>query len=54
MGCFYLWGSEAKRWQKLQCFARAYDRIVEAEAVTPRPFIYLVTETGLLRTVPIP
>ena len=54
MGCFYLWGSEARRWQKLQCFARAYDRIVEAESVTPRPFIYRVTETGLLRTVPIP
>ena len=54
MGCFYLWGSEAKRWQKLQCLARAYDRIVEAEASTPRPFIYRITETGLIKPVPIP
>ena len=54
MGCFYLWGSEAKRWEKLQCFARAFDRIVDAEAHTPRPFIYRVTQTGLLRLVPIP
>lgn len=54
IGCFYLWGSEAKRWQKLQCFARAYDRIVEADANTARPFIYRVTQTGLLRSVPIP
>ena len=40
IGCFYLWGAEATRWKKLQCFARAYDRIVEAEANTPKPFIY--------------
>ena len=33
---------------------RAYDRIVEAEASTPRPFIYRITETGLIKPVPIP
>ena len=54
IGCFYLWGSESKRWQKLQCFVRAYDRIVDAEASTPKPFIYRVTQTGLLHPVPIP
>jgi len=54
IGCFYLWGSEAKRWEKMQCFARAYDRIVKAEAETPKPFIYRVTQYGLLRSVPIP
>ena len=54
IGCFYLWGSEAKRWQKLQCFARAYDQIIEKELTTPKPFIYRVTKTGQLRAVPIP
>jgi len=54
IGCFYLWGSEAPRWEKLRCFSRAYDRIVEADADTPRPFIYLVSQTGRLTPEPIP
>ena len=54
IGCFYLWGSEAKRWEKMQCFARAYGRIVQAEIGTPKPFIYRVTKTGRLWVVPIP
>ncbi len=54
IGCFYLWGWEAKRWEKMQCFAKAYDRIVEAEALTPKPFIFRVSQSGLLRPVGIP
>lgn len=54
IGCFYLWGSEAKRWEKMQCFARAYERIFEAEKVTTRPFIFRVARMGALRQVPIP
>ena len=54
IGCFYLWGAEAKRWEKLRCFARAYDRIVQAESSTTRPFIYRVTKAGLLQPVLIP
>ena len=54
VGCFYLWGATATRWQKLVSFARAYDRIVEAEANTPRPFIYRVSRAGRLKSVPIP
>lgn len=54
IGCFYLWGSEASKWDYFRCFARAYDRIVEAEATTPRPFIYWVSEKGGLRSIPIP
>ena len=52
IGCFYLWGSEATRWDKMRCFARAYDRVVAADADTPKPFIYRVTRTGQLRSVP--
>ena len=54
VGCFYLWGSQAPRWAKLQCFARAFDRIVEAEAHATRPFIYRVYQDGHLAPVPIP
>ena len=54
IGCFYLWGSEAKRWEKMQCLARAYERIVEAEKITPKPFIYRVGKMGALKTISIP
>lgn len=54
IGCFYLWGSEAKRWEKMRCFAMAYERIVKAEMETPKPFIFKVTKAGLLRVVSIP
>lgn len=54
IGCFYLWGAESKRWDKMQCFARAYMRIVQAEIGTAKPFIYRVTKMGRLRMVPIP
>ena len=49
IGCFYLWGAESSRWEKLRCFARAFDRIVEAEANTPRPFIFDIARTGSLK-----
>lgn len=54
IGCFYLWGAEATRWEKLRCFARAYDGIIEAEANTTKPFIYRVTRMGLLRSIAMP
>ena len=54
IGCFYLWGCHAKRWQKMQCFARAYERIVEAEKTTPKPFIYIIGQMGKLQRITIP
>jgi hypothetical protein len=54
IGCFYLWGSEAKRWEKMQCFARAYENIVKAEQTTPKPFIYKVIKCGRLKQILIP
>ena len=53
IGCFYLWGAEALRWEKMRCFLRAYERILEAARGTPRPFIYRVTEKGRLTSVTI-
>ncbi len=54
IGCFYLWGSQASRWEKLKCFARSYDRITEAEINTAKPFIYRIDQRGVLRPVLIP
>jgi hypothetical protein len=54
IGCFYLWGATEKRWRKMQCVAKAYDRIVEAEVATPKPFIYRIKKNGLLQQIPIP
>ena len=54
IGCFYLWGPKAPKWEILRCFARAYDRIIEADAITPKPFIYWVSKTGILKPEPIP
>ncbi len=53
VGCFYLWGSNAGTWEKLQCFMRAYDRMREAILTTPRPFIFDVAQNGRLRRVAI-
>ena len=53
IGCFYLWGAGAFRWEKMRCFLRAYENILEAAARTPRPFIYRVTEKGRLTSVTI-
>ena len=54
MGCFYLWGAEALRWEKMRCFLRSYERILDAADSTRRPFIYRVTEKGRLTAVPVP
>ena len=54
IGCFYLWGAEATKWDILQCFVRGYDRIIQATEATPRPFIYWVSRLGKLTPQPIP
>ena len=54
VGCFYLWGAEATKWQIMRCFARAYDKIIQAADTTPRPFIFWVSESGRLTPQTIP
>ena len=54
MACFYLWGGDAPRWEKMLCFLRAYDKLLKAAASTPRPFIFRIAKTGLLTQVPVP
>ena len=53
MARFYLWGSEAKSWEKALCFLRAYEAILRAEEHTDRPYIFRVLRTGRLRAVPV-
>lgn len=48
IGVFYLWGADAKTWERMFCFARAYDRIVNALRLDSRPFIYRVRQSGAL------
>jgi hypothetical protein len=52
LGCFYLWGGSATRWQKMICFARAYSHIIAA-CLTPKPFLYKVSEKGKLTSISI-
>ena len=54
VGCFYLWGSEAPKWEIMRCFARSYDRIVEAVQNTQPPYIYWVSKIGKLTRQLIP
>lgn len=53
MGCFYLWGAQAPRWEKMRCFLNAYERILEAIATTQKPFIYRINRFSRLDSVVI-
>lgn len=50
VGVFYLWGAEAKKWDIMRLFARAYDKIVATATVTPKPFVYWVRQDGRLKS----
>ena len=54
IGCFYLWGANAPTWDKMICFARAYERMVDVISNTPRPFIYRVHKSGRVSPVLLP
>lgn len=54
MGCFYIWGSQARRWEKMRCFLNAYERVLEAIDATPKPFIYRINPSSRLESVAIP
>lgn len=49
IGCFYLWGSEAGRWETMRVFAKAYDKMINQVAVAVRPFVFNVDKNGALR-----
>ena len=53
MGCFYIWGAQARRWEKMRCFLNAYERMLDAISTTPRPFIYRINRFSSLEAVTI-
>lgn len=50
VGAFYLWDTADKpKWQTMRVFARAYDKILRAADVTPKPFVFRVDRHGRLQ-----
>ena len=54
IGCFYLWGAEATKWEKVKLFFKACDNIMLTAMSTKRPFIYSVKKNGNLKRVKLP
>lgn len=46
IGCFYLWGAEETKWEKVKVFFRACENIIMLETSTKRPFIFSVKKNG--------
>lgn len=46
VGCFYLWGAKAHKWDTMRVFMKSYDHIVEVASNTPKPFIFRVEKMG--------
>ena len=53
IGCFYLWGNSARLWQKMRCFLRAFEGVLEAAQDTDPPFVFQVKETGRLVAIEV-
>ena len=53
IGCFYLWGNSARLWQKMRCFLRGFEGVLEAVQDTDPPFVFKVREAGRLEAVEI-
>jgi hypothetical protein len=53
IGCFILWGAQATRWEKMQCFVRGYDRMMRVIETKERPFMYSMDRRGNLRKAAI-
>ena len=53
IGCFYLWGSEAGKWETMRVFAKAFDKMVDKADVAIRPFVFNVEKSSALRELAI-
>lgn len=51
LGVFYLWGANAKKWDKMRLFAKVYDKITAVIRSEPRPFIYRVYKSGAFKKI---
>ena len=51
LGVFYLWGANAKKWDKMRLFAKVYDKIMSVVGSEQRPFIYRVHKGGAFKKI---
>ncbi len=49
--CFYLWGGSEQLWEKVRCFLRAFELILDAIVYLTPPFILDVLEDGQLEPI---
>lgn len=54
IGCFYLWGANASKWEKARLLFKAFDQIVAMDKSTNRPFVFSVKKNGHLKRVKLP
>lgn len=54
IGCFYLWGAEATKWEAMRAFARGYDNIIREASRAIRPFAFKVEKHGGVNEIVIP
>lgn len=54
VGCFYIWGAEATKWQKMIALCSGLDAMLAAADLTQKPFIYDAQKNGKLIQIPIP
>lgn len=54
VGCFYIWGAQANKWEKMKALCRGLEPMVAAAALETKPFIYDVGRTGRLKKIIIP
>lgn len=54
VGCFYVWGAQATKWEKMVALCKGLDAMIAIAASTPKPFIFDAQKTGKLIQVPIP
>ena len=49
--CFYLWGANAPKWEKMRCFLNAYQEILAVVAGALGPMVYRIDRSGSLSRV---
>ena len=46
IGVFYLWGANARAWESVRVFAKAYDRLIEVDQHEQKPFVFRIRKDG--------
>ncbi len=51
VGVFYLWGAQARAWDQMRCFMRAYDDVLWVLNNVAPPFLYRIDRFGRLSNI---